>query len=119
MVIIGFTKAAILLLYWRVFPTPSFRKIVIYSLVVTAAYVVAFSMAVTFHCTPISYTWTGWTGEAEGQCVNFNAFAWAHAIINIIFDVYVIVLPILELLKLHVSRRRLIHLILMFSVGFL
>ena len=116
---VGFTKAAILLLYWRVFPTPGFRKIIIYSLFVAGAFIISFSMAVTFHCTPISYTWTGWTGETQGTCVNFNAFAWAHAIINIIFDIYVIALPIPELLKLHVSRRRLVHLILMFSVGFL
>lgn len=119
MAVIGFTKAAILLLYLRVFPTPQFRRIIIVTLVVTAAYILAFSLTVVFHCTPISFGWNGWSGEFEGHCVNFNAFAWAHAIINIIFDVFVIALPIPELLKLHLSRRRLIHLILMFSVGFL
>lgn len=117
MVVMGLTKAAILMLYWRVFPTPSFRKLIVYTLVVCGAYIISFSMAVIFHCTPISFGWNGWTGEMEGHCVNFNAFAWAHAIVNIVFDIFVLILPIPELLKLHISRRRLAHLLLMFSVG--
>lgn len=119
MAVIGFTKAAILLLYLRVFTAPQVRTIIIVTIVVTAAYILAFTLTVVFHCTPVSFGWNGWSGEFRGRCINFNAFAWAHAIINIIFDIFIIALPIPELLKLHLSRRKLTHLILMFSVGFL
>src|SRR5689334_10466044 len=119
MFVVGFTKAAILLLYYRVFQSERFRKIVIGALIVTAAFIIAFSFGVIFHCTPISFGWNGWTGEYEGTCINFNAFAWAHAITNIVFDLFIIILPIPELVRLKLGRRKMIHIILMFSVGFL
>ncbi|RVX74306.1 hypothetical protein B0A52_02138 [Exophiala mesophila] len=118
MFVVGFTKAAILLLYYRVFQSERFRKIVIASLILTSAFIISFSFGVIFHCTPISFGWEGWTGEVEGHCINFNAFAWAHAIVNIVFDIFIIVLPIPQLIKLDLGRRKLIHIILMFSVGF-
>jgi hypothetical protein len=119
MCVIGFTKMAILLLYYRVFPTPLFRKFVIVSLVVCVAYIPAFAGSIAFHCIPISYTWTSWTGETRGHCANLNALAWAHAIINIVFDLWIIFLPIPQLFHLNLGRRKKFHLVLMFSVGFL
>lgn len=119
MVVLGLTKMAILLLYLRVFPTQNFRKVVVASLVVCAAYIPAFALAISFHCSPISYGWTSWSGETEGHCFNLNAFAWAHAIINIIFDLWVLLLPMPQLLQLHLGRRKKVHLLLMFGVGIL
>jgi len=119
MAVIGFTKMAILLLYLRVFSSKSFRLVVITSLLVVAAYIPAFALAVAFHCIPISFGWTGWTGETQGHCINLNAFAWAHAATNIVFDVFIIVLPVPQLLHLRLGRRKKIHVLLMFSVGFL
>ncbi|KAJ3580100.1 hypothetical protein NPX13_g461 [Xylaria arbuscula] len=78
---------------------------------------IAFTLTGIFYCTPISYIWTGWTGETEGSCINFNAFAWAHAVTSIVQDLWIIGLPIPSLLKLHLGTRRKVHLILMFSVG--
>ncbi|KIW11873.1 hypothetical protein PV08_09146 [Exophiala spinifera] len=118
MCVIGFTKMALLLLYYRVFSSPVFQRFVIGSMVVCALYIPTFALGITLHCIPISYTWTGWTGETKGKCMNLNAFAWAHAIINIIFDIWIILLPIPQLLQLSLGRRKKIHLILMFSIGF-
>ncbi len=119
MIVIGFTKMAILMLYWRVFPTQPFRKVVLITIAVCVAYIPAFALTVLFHCTPISYGWTSWTGETQGYCINFNAFAWAHAIINIVFDLWVILLPVPQLLHLHLGTRKKVHLFFMFGVGFL
>jgi hypothetical protein len=120
MVVIGLTKSAILMLYLRVFSSSQrFQKTVFVTMGVCVAYILAFALAVIFHCQPISFGWTGWTGETEGRCINFNAFAWSHAIINIVFDIFVIFLPIPELLKLKLGRRKKVHIVLMFSVGFL
>ncbi|EXJ84621.1 hypothetical protein A1O3_05291 [Capronia epimyces CBS 606.96] len=117
MCVLGLTKVAILLLYLKVFPTQPFRKLAMCSVVVCVAYIPAFALSIAFHCVPLSYGWTGWTGETQGHCFNLNAFAWGHAIINIILDLWVIFLPIPELLHLHLGRRKKVHLILMFSVG--
>ncbi|KAI1624485.1 50S ribosomal protein L36e [Exophiala viscosa] len=117
MMTIGFTKMALLLLYWRVFPTQPFRKFVLASVVVCAAYIPTFALGIALHCLPISYTWTSWIGETTGHCTNLNAFAWAHAIINIVFDLWIIVLPIPQLLQLALGRKKKIQITLMFSVG--
>lgn len=108
-----------LLLYLRVFPLRNFQTTVKITLGVCVAYIIAFVLTTTFHCSPISYIWTGWAGETNGRCVNFNAFAWAHAIINIVLDLFVIFLPIPQLFRLSLGRRKKVHLVLMFSVGLL
>ncbi|KAL2396867.1 hypothetical protein ABEF93_004033 [Exophiala dermatitidis] len=115
--VMGFTKVAILMLYLKVFPTQPFRKYAIGTLILTFAYIPAFSLSIAFHCTPISYTWTGWTGEEKGHCFNVNAWGWSHAIVNIIWDLWVIFLPVPSLIHLHLGRRKKIHIVLMFSVG--
>ncbi|KAK5456025.1 hypothetical protein LTS15_005344 [Exophiala xenobiotica] len=118
MCVIGFTKMALLLLYYKVFPTQPFRKLVIASMVVCALYIPTFALGIALHCIPISYTWTSWTGETTGHCMNLNAFAWAHAIINIVFDIWIIILPVPQLFQLNLGTRKKVHLILMFSIGF-
>lgn len=119
MAAIGFTKMAILFLYFKVFPSRPFRLTVLVTLGVCVCYTIVFTLVTTFHCTPISHGWTSWTGETKGRCINMNAFAWAHAIINIVFDLFVIILPIPQLLQLSMGTRRKVHLVLMFCVGFL
>lgn len=115
----GFTKITILVLYLRVFPSKLFRLTVNITIGICVCYIITFVLVTTVHCLPVSYTWTSWTGETEGRCINFNAFAWAHAIVNIILDLFVILLPIPQLLRLALGTRRKVHLVLMFCVGFL
>lgn len=119
MAAMGCTKITILCLYLKVFPSKGFRTICFVTIGVCIVFALVFSLGTVFHCWPVSYGWTGWTGETKGHCINFNAFAWAHAIVNIILDLFVIILPIPQLLRLALGTRRKVHVILMFSVGFL
>jgi len=70
-----------------------------------------------FQCTPISYTWTSWSGETQGHCLNIYLQAWASGILNILLDILVIVLPIPHLLGLTMSRKKKVQVVAMFSVG--
>ncbi|KEF53462.1 uncharacterized protein A1O9_10437 [Exophiala aquamarina CBS 119918] len=70
-----------------------------------------------FQCTPISYTWTGWSGATEGHCLNIYIQAWISGILNILLDIFVILLPIPHLLKLTMSRKKKAQVVAMFSVG--
>lgn len=119
MAAMGFTKITILCLYLKVFPSKPFRTTCFVTIGVCIIFALVFSLGTVFHCWPVSYGWTEWSGETQGYCINFNAFAWAHAIVNIILDLFVIFLPIPQLLRLALGTRRKIHVILMFSVGFL
>ncbi|KAI0022514.1 50S ribosomal protein L36e [Xylariomycetidae sp. FL0641] len=114
---VGLTKLSILMFYLRIFPAKEFRNYVLVTSGFVAAETIAFTLATIFHCTPFEYGWTSWTGETTGTCFNFNAFAWAHAIINIVADAWVMFMPIPQLLKLQLGTRRKVHLILMFCVG--
>lgn len=60
-----------------------------------------------------------WDGVADGKCLNFDLGAVIHAIINILLDVAIFALPLTQLWGLNLSRKKKIHVMLMFSVGFL
>ncbi|KAI0205262.1 50S ribosomal protein L36e [Astrocystis sublimbata] len=116
-ILLTLTKTSLLFFYLRVFPSSGFQKVCYMTMGVVIASGTAFIFATLFYCTPISYIWTGWSRATEGQCVNFNALAWSHAVISIVQDLWIIGLPIPALLKLHLGRRKKINLIIMFSVG--
>ncbi|KAI1426214.1 50S ribosomal protein L36e [Xylaria sp. FL1777] len=116
-ILLALTKTSLLLFYLRVFPSPQFHRVCYITMGVVVAAGIAFLVTGIFYCTPVSYIWTGWTGDTKGHCINFNAFAWSHAVTSIAQDLWIIALPIPSLLKLQLGRRKKIHLILMFSVG--
>lgn len=119
MVALGLTKVAMLLLYLKVFPGQTFRRICFVMVAICLAYIPATALATAFNCTPVSYNWTGWTGQTEGHCFSFNTFAWAQSSINIVLDLTIILLPIPQLWRLNMGRKKRIQLVLMFSVGLL
>jgi hypothetical protein len=114
---VAFTKVSFLCFCLRIFPRKELR-ITCYALsAVSIAYGLAFALTCIFNCTPITYIWESWDGEHRGKCINFHVFAWAHAGINIALDLVVIAVPIPELLRLSMSMKKKIQIILMFSVG--
>ncbi|KAG6362028.1 hypothetical protein INS49_010257 [Diaporthe citri] len=117
MVALGLTKIAMLLLYLKVFPGQTFQRICFVMVAICLAYIPAAALATAFNCTPVSYNWTGWTGQTEGHCFSFNTFAWAQSSINIVLDLTIILLPIPQLWRLNMGRKKRIQLVLMFSVG--
>jgi hypothetical protein len=114
-----FTKISFLFFCLRIFPRQQLRNTVYTLIALSLAHGAAFTITCLFNCTPISYIWTNWDGEHTGKCIKFNIFAWVHAATNIILDVAIIVVPIPELLRLSLSLRKKIYVIMMFSVGLL
>nr|XP_036589603.1 uncharacterized protein CTRU02_00357 [Colletotrichum truncatum]KAF6801608.1 integral membrane protein [Colletotrichum truncatum] len=58
-----------------------------------------------------------WDRSIEGQCLNISAIGYAGAACSILEDVVLFVIPIPELLKLQLSRKKKIALVFMFSVA--
>lgn len=81
------------------------------------AYMVVFIVATALQCFPVSMAWQKWDGEHQGKCLNLNAEGWASAIINIILDLIVIVLPMRQLKDLAMSWRRKLGVMIMFLGG--
>ena len=116
---VALTKISILAFYLRVFPSSRFTVVVKSVVAFTAAIGVAFFFALLFQCWPISYSWTRWSGETEGNCIDLNAGSWVHAALNILLDLLILLLPLPMLLKLQLSYswRKKMRIFVMFSVG--
>ncbi|KNG47650.1 cfem domain-containing protein [Stemphylium lycopersici] len=114
---IALTKIAVLLFYLRIFPHRGLRSGIKITIVFCILYIIAFVTATALQCIPIRIAWEHWDGEHHGKCINLNADAWASAAVNIILDLVVIMLPMRELSKLAMSRRRKFGVMLMFLGG--
>lgn len=116
---VALIKIAFLCFYLKLFPSRAFRKVAYPLLGICFVYGVVFTFLFIFQCSPVSYTWMQWDGEADGKCLDFDLGAVIHAIINILLDVVIFILPLTQLWGLNLSRKKKIHVMLMFSVGFL
>lgn len=116
---IGLTKISILLFYLRIFPQGGLRKAIWITIVLCVMYIIAFVVATALQCVPIRIAWEHWDGEHHGRCINLNIDAWCSAAFNIVLDLIVIALPMGELRKLAMSRRRKAGVMLMFLGGLL
>lgn len=93
------------------------RQVIYVIIVVCALYIVAFVTATALQCIPVRNAWERWDGEHHGHCMNLNAFAWASAGLNMILDLIIIILPIRQVSKLAMSRRRRFGVMVMFLGG--
>lgn len=116
-VTLGTIKISICFLYLRLFPGEKFRRLVWATLIFNLFVLVAFSFSSVFQCRPLSYFWSGWDGEQKGTCDNINAAAWAHAVINIVLDVWMLGLPASQVWRLNVPMRKKIEILAMFGFG--
>jgi hypothetical protein len=98
-------KSSILLFYYRTFvPYYSFR-IAIWCM---AAFVISWFFAVTFtvifQCSPVNFVWN--KALAGGHCINFEMFIFSTALINIITDFALVVMPVPILWKLQMPTTK-------------
>ncbi|OAG07589.1 uncharacterized protein CC84DRAFT_1089996, partial [Paraphaeosphaeria sporulosa] len=114
----GLTKLCFLLFFIRIFPGKRIQGAIRALVWATIIYIVVFMITMVFACKPISAVWTSWTKEnTPSYCINQKAFYYAAAGCNIALDILIVLIPIPELLKLKLSRRKKIFLVAIFSVG--
>ncbi|KAL4809821.1 hypothetical protein BDV18DRAFT_49605 [Aspergillus unguis] len=116
-VAIACIKLSMLFLYLRLFPNPKLRIISWITIGFVAAWGIIYVFVNIFVCTPRSFQWESWDGEHQGTCMSKNAIVVSHAIENIIFDVFIIALPLPVLWNLQLSIPKKIGVSLMFLVG--
>jgi hypothetical protein len=115
--LIAIVKLTLLFFFLRIFPKPLIRKLLWATIAFTVLYGISFSITAIFQCSPISYYWLQYAEEGSGKCVNINALAWTNAIISIILDIWMLILPLYEVFHLQLSWRNKISVALMFFVG--
>ncbi|KAF5679394.1 integral membrane protein PTH11 [Fusarium heterosporum] len=96
------TKICVLLFYLRIFPVVSVRRVLWGTIAVAAL-----------------FFWRGWDKlhEGEGKCIGVNALGWAIAAVSIILDVWVLAIPLSQIVRLQMKWKRKLAVGLMFVVG--
>ena len=115
------TKLSILGFFLRFFPFvvfPALRIIIYVTISIVAASGLSFTAAIVFQCTPISYLWSAFDDPPPaGTCIDINIYGWTVAAFNFALDLWLMMLPMPELLKLSLPRRKKVVVCLMFAVG--
>ncbi|KAK4136034.1 hypothetical protein BT67DRAFT_417944 [Trichocladium antarcticum] len=115
-----FVRMSIILFYLRVFPPRSdnnLGRILQYTMAFNVVYNISFFFAVLFQCQPIPLFWQQWEGHDHGHCGNANILAWVAAVTGIVFDIWLLVLPFPQLLRLNLHWKKKVMGGMMFCVG--
>ncbi|KAF3763194.1 hypothetical protein M406DRAFT_352242 [Cryphonectria parasitica EP155] len=110
-------KLSILLLYKRIFSTS--RAFQLQVNVLSAAIIlfwIATTFATIFTCWPIKWSYIS-SLSPEPYCFNFNIYWFATGIIEAVFDICIILLPVKMVMKLQMSMKKRMSLVAVFSLG--
>jgi hypothetical protein len=110
-------KLAFVTFYMRIFPSQGVRRLLWGTLIFISLWGFTFILVSIFQCRPISHFWHMWDGLHEGSCIDINALSWCNAAINIALDIWILIIPLWQLRKLHLKWKKKIPIGLMFSLG--
>ncbi|KAB8239081.1 uncharacterized protein BDW43DRAFT_296432 [Aspergillus alliaceus] len=105
-------KLSLLLLYRRIFVNSRFLKVVYIMGAAVIVWAIVMTFLAIFNCSPISAFWTG-----RGKCIPLKAFAIGYAIVNILTDLGVWLMPIPNMWKLQLPTAQKVALTLIFVLG--
>ncbi|KAK2770921.1 CFEM domain-containing protein [Colletotrichum kahawae] len=112
-------KATILFFYQRVFG--GFSSLFTTILWCTQAFnlltFIGFTIPTIAQCQPLSFAWEGWDGRHEGFCLNILSMIVTHAAVNIGLDIWMLVLPSTQVLRLNLRWREKAEILAMFGIG--
>ncbi|KAI1186707.1 hypothetical protein F5B17DRAFT_351684 [Nemania serpens] len=113
---IASTKLSILALYHRIFATTRMRLVILITAGFVFAWLVEMEIVLGLGCQPIQAWWDS-SLDATAKCVDKVAFTYSTNILNLLFDLWIFIMPIPIILKLNVSKGKRIALCCLFSVG--
>ncbi|KAH7002814.1 hypothetical protein EDB82DRAFT_482048 [Fusarium venenatum] len=111
-------KVSILFFFLRIFPDPTFIKIIRWTIGFTILTTTIILVLACLQSAPTEPSQEGWDGTANsGPHLNIQALILSHAGINVALDVWMFVLPLTQLYNLGLKARKKIGIMLIFSVG--
>lgn len=110
-------KLSVLMLYARIFGTVRGYRIAFWIVgFVVVAWCIAMNFANLFGCVPIHKSWDI---SVPGHCVSIKAHLFGGAILNILTDLALLLLPMPGLWRLQMSTRRKVGVVGVFISGYL
>ncbi|KAH4219635.1 hypothetical protein HBI38_103580 [Parastagonospora nodorum] len=110
-------KLSFLFFYKRIFPARNVQRVISLTIIFNVLWGTAFVITAVFQCWPVSHLWVAWDGEHAGHCISINAVAWSNAATGIFVDLWMLAIPISQLIDLKLSRTKKWGVILMFCLG--
>ncbi|CAG8320912.1 unnamed protein product [Penicillium nalgiovense] len=114
---ISLAKISVCIFLLRIFQSRTFRYLAYALIGINAAIGITWASVDAFRCVPTRLTWTGWTNEESGYCINFIVAVLVNCLVNIFVDFILIVMPVYEVVKLQLPLRKKIAVASMFIVG--
>ncbi|OLN87308.1 hypothetical protein CCHL11_03555 [Colletotrichum chlorophyti] len=106
-------------MFLRIFPGTKFRLVLWGTQILNLLIAVVFTLVGIFQCEPVHLAWTAWSEEEEGHCIDMPRAGVCHGAINIGLDVWMLALPITQVLRLDLQWRSKFAVLSMFSMGLL
>lgn len=116
---LGLIRMSICILYLRLFPDEKARRLVWATQIFNALIIVLSTLIYFLQCHPLTYYWTRWDGEHQGNCFSFSDMAYSHAGINISLDIWMLALPFWQIMRTKMSPRKKLQALVMFGCGIL
>lgn len=107
-------KCSILAFYHRIFAVAAFRRVNFIVGIICLLWFVAGIVSDLTYCVPLSHFWDP---TVEGHCFDFNRYFLIMEIIDLVIDVVIMILPLRTIANLHLSRRKRLALLGVFSCG--
>ncbi|KAH8595616.1 hypothetical protein B0O99DRAFT_151461 [Bisporella sp. PMI_857] len=111
---ISLVKVSILLFYHRVFVNRNFRILNHVAIASVAAFAISITLVIIFQCWPV---YAVWDRMVPHKCINMNALTLACGSISVAQDVFILLMPLPQIICLHMDFKKRMILLSMFSVG--
>ncbi|KAI6779238.1 uncharacterized protein J7T54_007765 [Emericellopsis cladophorae] len=111
---LGWTKLSLLLMYYRIFRFPYFKRMAWIVGVFVMAWVVCITFLFVFICVPVEKLWYP---ELPGHCINQVGTWIANAISTIFTDLVILLMPIPQVWRLNLKMREKLGLTAAFGLG--
>ncbi|OHX01242.1 CFEM domain-containing protein, partial [Colletotrichum incanum] len=111
-------KASILFMFLRIFPGDKVRMLLWSTQVFNLLTCLAFLFVGVFQCQPLSLAWEFWSRDRPGHCVNVPNVALSHGGLNVALDVWMLILPAVQIWSLNMKLREKLGVMSMFCLGF-
>ncbi|KAL3608913.1 hypothetical protein FPOAC2_03924 [Fusarium poae] len=111
-------KLSILFFFLRIFPDPTFIKIIRWTIGFTILTSIIILVLACLQSAPTEPSQDGWDGfPNSGPHLDIQALILSHAGINVALDVWMFILPLTQLYNLGLKARKKIGIMLIFGVG--
>jgi hypothetical protein len=109
-------KLSILALYYRIFITETFRKIVVAVATFVVLWLITIEIPIFLICRPLQ---SFWNPRLSKNCLDVTAMIYYITTSNLVTNLVVFVLPVPVIIRLHITTRNKVALCILFSIGIL